>query len=367
MDLNMALELYQIGGLNQTLFNHHPDAIYILDLEGNFRMVNEKVCKVVGLEREQLIGKSFEPLIQEEYMSLTRHKFELAIQEKPQRYETAIVTSEGVIYLDITNFPLKVEGKVLGTFGIAKDVTLKRKKEHELQEYAALLKARNEELEVLRNILAHDLRKPVANAIGFSKLLEAALLPPEKEREVKNLLLKTVESVDAMVRDLNEIVALKSVGRESKEQILVHASLENILSLFANEIMDIHASVTLRVEPGLYLNTVKGYFNSIMRNLLSNALKYHTPHSKPSVLVTAVGAENGIEIGVQDNGVGMDMASMSEDLFKMHKRFAPSLAEGNGLGLYIVNEQVKLLGGTISVTSAPGVGSEFKIFLPTGI
>lgn len=81
-------------------------------------------------------------------------------------------------------------------------------------------------------------------------------------------------------------------------------------------------------------------------------------------MLKAVRAGEGVEISVLDNGIGMDMALVSDDLFKMNKRFAPSVAEGKGLGLYIVHEQVKLIGGTISVSSVLGKGTEFKINIP---
>lgn len=274
IDINKKLELYRFEQLNQTLFNNHPDAIYILDLEGRFQMVNDNVCKITAVERKVLIGRSYGRLIVKEYQEITAEKFMLAKQDQPQRYETAIVTQNGIKHLEITNFPLKVENIIVATFGIAKDITEKKQRELEFKEYAALLKAKNEELEVFRKVIAHDLRSPVANSIGFAKLLEGEMLPVETEKEVKSLLLKTVESIDAMVRDLNEVIALKSVGTEPKEQ--VGDSLNDLKQYFTSEIKKLNATVTLHVEPNLTLFTVKAYFDSIMRNLISNALKYHT-------------------------------------------------------------------------------------------
>jgi PAS domain S-box-containing protein len=364
MDINKQLELYQFEKLNQALFNNHPDAIYILDLEGNFTMANEVVCQVTGIEREQIIGNSFVPLIRPEDLAMTVERFTLAIQDKPQRYETAIVTQDGIKYIDVTNFPLKVENEIVAIFGIAKDITEQKRKEHELEEYANLLKAQNDELEVFRKIIAHDMRSPVANAIGFARLLEEDKLPTEKVKEVKYLLRKTVESVDTMVRDLNEVIALKSTGREFKTTVVLKDLLRRLVALFSSEIKKINASVTVTIEPDLSISTIKAYLESIIRNLISNALKYHSRSAQVLISVAAVSTEKGIEITVKDNGVGMDMTKISDDIFKMHKRFAPALAEGNGLGLYIVKQQVKLLNGCITVESEPGIGTEFKVFVP---
>ncbi|MGV3641985.1 MAG: ATP-binding protein [Adhaeribacter sp.] len=358
-------ELYQIEKLNQVLFNNFPDAIYILNLEGNFLLVNEEACRITGQSREQLLGNSFVPLINPDHLDLTQKNFRLATEDQPQRYETAILTPEGLKHLDITSFPLKVAGRIEAVFGIAKDITGRKGKELDLQKYAALLKTQNEELEVFRKIIAHDMRKPVNNAIGFAQLLETGLLPAGEEKAVIASLLKTVRSVDAMVRDLNEVISLKSAGRESKEELSVAESVHTVLAAFDQEIKNISAQVRLEIIPNLGVFTVKAYFISILRNLVSNALKYHSRTETATLLIQGTLTEEDlVQIKVKDNGIGMDLDLVSGELFKMHRRFAPAIAEGKGLGLYIVHQQVQLLGGSIAVASCPGEGTEFTLTLP---
>lgn len=356
--------LDQILELNQELFNNFPDPIYIINPAGHFMMVNEQACLLTGMSREEMQNFSFVPLMDPAYLDITREHFALACQGQPQQYQTAIVTNTGLKHLDITNLPIKEEGGVVAVFGIAKDITSKRQKELDLQKYADLLKAQNEELEMLRKILAHDMRKPLSNTISFARLLAGDNLPAENEKEVKSLLLRTVESLDSMVRDLNEVIALRFAGKDSQEQVFVAASLHHILALFDLEIKSIQAQVSIQADPALSLVTMKAYFDSILRNLISNALKYHSSQRRPSLVVRAEVNKGELVISVKDNGVGMDMSQVSSDLFKMYRRFAPALAEGKGLGLYIVRQQVNLLGGSIDVKSEPGIGSEFLLTLP---
>lgn len=356
--------LHQILELNQVLFNNFPDAIYIINTSGHFISVNEQGCLLTGRQRNELVDNSFIPLIDPEYLAITHQHFSLACQGQPQQYQTAIVTKAGVKYLEITNLPIKEEECVVAVFGIAKDITSKKQKELDLQNYADLLKAQNEELEMLRKILAHDMRKPLSNTISFARLLAGEDLPAENEKEVKSLLLRTVESLDSMVRDLNEVIALRFAGKDSKEQVFVATSLHHLLASFDLEIKSIQAQVSIQADPGLSLVTMKAYFDSIMRNLISNALKYHSSQRRPSIVVKAEVSKGELVISVKDNGVGMDMSQVSSDLFKMYRRFSPALAEGKGLGLYIVRQQVNLLGGSIAVKSEPGEGSEFLLSLP---
>ncbi|MCP2045778.1 PAS domain S-box protein [Pontibacter sp. HSC-36F09] len=364
MDANKELELFQFEKLTQTLFLNHPDAIFLLDLEGNFMMVNEEVCRITGYDRETLIGQSFESLIEESIKDFTRKRFLESTRDIPQRYETTIVTKSGARHLDVTNFPLKNESRIIAVFGIAKDITDKKQKEAELEQYTALLKVHNDELEIFRKILAHDMRKPVANALGFARLLQCKL-SESKENEVKRYLLHTVESVDVMLRDLNELIALQSTGKESKEEIDVNKTLKRLVNFFQEEIRQTGAVLEIDIAENTQIQTIKAYFNSILRNLISNALKYHSPNRKPIIRLSASVQDEFITIQVADNGIGMDLVKIGPEMFQMHRRFAPKVAEGNGLGLYIVNQQVRLMGGQIKVESEVDKGSTFTIILPT--
>lgn len=363
MDINRELELFEFEKLNEAIFHNHPDAIFMLDLEGRFLTVNEVVCRIAGYKREVLIGQSFEPLIEDSLKSYTLERFEESKRDKPQRYETAIMTADGVKYLDVTNFPIKKENKLLAIFGIAKDITDKKNREIELRKYTALLKEHNDELEVFRKILAHDMRKPVANALGFAKLLQSKL-PADKDLEVRRYMLQTVEAIDSMVRDLNELISLQSTGQEIKEEVNVLQTVQRVVALFQGDISKENASVELSIPAGLRLHTVKAYFNSIVRNLLSNAIKYRSPVRKPLIRIETLETQGAIQLSVHDNGIGLDLGVIGNEMFQMHKRFAPQVAEGNGLGLYIVKQQVKLMGGEIAVESQPDKGSTFTLTLP---
>ncbi len=363
MDLNKEIELHQFEKLNEAIFHNHPDAIYLLDLHGRFLSVNEEVCRITGYPRETLIGQSYDFLIEESLRNSTREHFEESKREKPQRYETAIVTATGLKHLDVTNFPIKNGDKLLAIFGIAKDITENKNREKALRQYAALLKEHNAELEVFRKILAHDMRKPVANALGFAKLLQGSL-PPNKDLEVRRYVLQTVEAIDLMVRDLNELISLQSTGQETKEEIKVLQSVNKIIALFQDDISKENAQVEIRIPEALTLNTIKAYFNSIVRNLVSNALKYKHRGRAPHIRIEALQTQGAVQLSVQDNGIGLDLDAIGHDLFKMNKRFAPQVAEGNGLGLYIVKQQLKLMGGEIAVISQPGAGSTFSITIP---
>jgi signal transduction histidine kinase len=110
--------------------------------------------------------------------------------------------------------------------------------------------------------------------------------------------------------------------------------------------------------------SIKAYINSILYNLLSNAIQYRSPDRQPLIKVTFSATDQDTILEVKDNGLGLDLARYEGDIFKLYKRFHTH-TQGKGLGLYLVKQQVEKLNGRIEVESTPQVGSTFRVFLPT--
>jgi signal transduction histidine kinase len=111
------------------------------------------------------------------------------------------------------------------------------------------------------------------------------------------------------------------------------------------------------------VHSVKAFIQSIFYNLLSNAYKYRSPERALSISVNARKLNDTVEITVSDNGLGIDLTKHRDSVFKLFKRFHLN-ADGRGLGLYLVKEQVEALGGTIDIQSQPDVGTTFIIRHP---
>jgi signal transduction histidine kinase len=130
------------------------------------------------------------------------------------------------------------------------------------------------------------------------------------------------------------------------------------------EIAQSGAVVTLDLDQLPTLYSLKTYLQSILFNLVSNAIKYRALDRPPHVQVVAQ-AENGLaKISVSDNGLGIDLNKVSQQqIFGLYKRLHFHI-EGKGLGLYLVKTQVEALQGRIEVESTPGAGTTFTVYLP---
>ena len=102
------------------------------------------------------------------------------------------------------------------------------------------------------------------------------------------------------------------------------------------------------------------YLESIMYNLLSNALKYSSAERQPIITVSSVVASGKVKITVKDNGIGIDLQKHGHDMFKLNKIFHEGY-ESQGVGLYLTKTQIENLGGTIEVVSEVHLGTAFIV------
>ena len=108
------------------------------------------------------------------------------------------------------------------------------------------------------------------------------------------------------------------------------------------------------------MNSTKVTWESILLNLLTNAIKYRSP-DKPPVLNISTKKEDGvIRLYFTDNGLGIDLDRYGDRLFGLYQRFHDH-ADSKGLGLYIVNSQVRAMGASIEVLSEVNKGTTFII------
>ncbi|RUO20176.1 EAL domain-containing protein [Aliidiomarina haloalkalitolerans] len=110
-----------------SLFTHHPDAVFEMDLTGHLTTINPAGVTITGFTAEQVIGQHYNAFVTEEFRTLADHFFELTKKGQPQTYELSVYNSSGSIYwLEITNLPIMVNDELTGVFGIGRNITEKR-------------------------------------------------------------------------------------------------------------------------------------------------------------------------------------------------------------------------------------------------
>jgi signal transduction histidine kinase len=150
----------------------------------------------------------------------------------------------------------------------------------------------------------------------------------------------------------------------SKQQFKLKEMISQVLGSFMLQSDELNASIDVDIAPDdLEIHSVRGYFHSVIHNLVSNGLKYRHPSRAPKLRINAYTTNTDLVMIFTDNGLGMDMKQVGEKMFKLYKRFH-SHVEGKGMGLFLVKTQVERIGGTISVRSVLGKGTAFRVVIP---
>jgi signal transduction histidine kinase len=218
----------------------------------------------------------------------------------------------------------------------------------------------NHELLQYSYTISHNLRGPVARISGLLDILDKHSLEAEKPHVIQ-MLLKSTQSLDDVIRDLNRIVDARSNSFDIREHVIFSSELDKIQKLLAIQIEKHQVQITsdFKVEN---IFCARERVNHILFCLMSNAIQFRK-QAKAAIIHVSTYKENGwIVLSVEDNGKGIDLNLYGKDLFKPFRYFHPD-SSGKGIGLYLVKLQVERLHGKIEVKSSPGHGAKFLVSL----
>lgn len=226
-----------------------------------------------------------------------------------------------------------------------------------------LLDEKNKQLEQFNYMATHDLKTPIANIEGFHTLLGMDLENPEEEvRQSMHGISLSINQAKKTIRDLIEVTRFSNLIEEVNGVELqeLMTGIEESMSLMIEEHrVTIHAD--FKELPQISFGPIA--LRSILQNLVSNAIKYHSPKRSPEIWIRSFIEKEFAVISVRDNGLGIDLKTQKDALFAMFKRIH-SKAEGTGMGLFMIKNLIEERGGNIDVESQVDEGTTFIVRLP---
>jgi len=222
----------------------------------------------------------------------------------------------------------------------------------------------NNELRQFSYTISHNLRGPIARLLGLANLvhLTGKFDADEEARAIVNHIQSSALELDNVIRDLSAIVDIRNSVHQVRQEIDFNKEWKEIKKLL--NIGDDGTSMNFKVDfsEAPTMISVRPMINSILYNLVSNAIKYKSDIREPLIaLCTRKNGEYTV-IEVSDNGLGIDLNAVQNDMFKMYKRFHHH-QEGKGLGLYLVKLQTESLNGFVEVTSEIEQGTCFRVHI----
>lgn len=260
---------------------------------------------------------------------------------------------------------MKFEGNQSLVVVSHQDISERKFAEFERSRVAKDLIQRNKDLEQFTYIVSHNLRAPVANILGLIGIRDTPGLSQTEQEDLNRGLFESVDKLDDIVKDLNQILQVRSARSERNVDVEFSTLVEDIKisikNLFELDIIEIGYDFA---EINTF-STLKSYIHSIFYNLIYNSIKYRQPQIPCLIKIESHLLDKKLQLVFTDNGMGIDLEKQGDQVFGLYKRFHTHI-EGKGLGLFMVKAQVEKLGGKISVRSEVNKGTEFKIEFEVG-
>ena len=231
------------------------------------------------------------------------------------------------------------------------------------EQRAAVLRARNAELDTFAYAVSHDLKAPLVSLQGMSGLL-AAECGPQLGEEGQHYLKRIEATVDRMQRLVADVLKLSSSGRgdHAAAAVAVDEVIDEVLQEL-DERLRARAVTVTRGKLGT-ISAAQTELEQVFTNLIGNAVKYMGESvAAPAIEIGRADKDGCAEFFVRDNGIGIDPAYHAK-IFEAFQRLLEIETEGTGVGLAIVKKIVEAAGGRIWVESAVGQGSTFFFTWP---
>jgi PAS domain S-box-containing protein len=354
-------------GRYRGLLEAAPDAMVVVNQAGDIVLLNVQAEKQFGYHRDELVGQRMKNIIPAGFAErLIADALRSAEDALAQQIGTGIELTarrkDGSEFpIEIMLSPLESAEGILVTAAI-RDITMRKMAEAHLLYKVEELNRSNEELGQFAYIASHDLQEPLRMVASYTQLL-ARRYKGRLDSDADEFITFAVDGANRMQRLIQDLLAYSRVGTKGKELLETSSedALERSLLNLRGAIADSGALVTHDALPSVLADEMQ--LVQLFQNLVGNAIKYQKAGT-PKIHISA--SKNGgtkWTFSVRDNGLGID-PQYFERIFvmfqRLHKReeFA-----GTGIGLAICKKIVERHGGTISVESQPGQGSNFLFAL----
>ncbi len=359
-------ELEKQKSFYENILNKIPTDIAVFDLDHRYVFVNPGAIRDPEL-RKKIIGMDdFEyARFRGRDEGVARKRREQFLEAKNTgkvvRYEDSIKNPQGQTVTVLRRiFPVNDEDGKLSLFiGFGIDITERKLLEEKQSVMMKQLSAQNTQLLDFCNIVSHNLRGPLTNMAMLVEFINES----EDFEEIKLLTSKLTPVIDSLNTTFNELVESIQVRQDmeiASEPIVLQEYLQRTLDGLKVEINKNEAEIIVDFKAAPVVVYPPKYLNSILHNLVSNALKYRSPLRKPRIELTTRKNKDSILLMVRDNGLGIDLTKHMDNVFKIGKVFHKH-PNAKGLGLYMTKTQIEAMNGKIWVESSPDQGAVFYV------
>ncbi|MBS1687210.1 MAG: PAS domain S-box protein [Bacteroidetes bacterium] len=352
-------------------FNGSGIGMAIVSLKGRWIDINPYLLQLLGYTKDELLQKTFQDITHPDDLEADLSLLEQVLAGAIDTYklEKRYFHKEGhIIWTMLTvsivrwrngdpRFFVSQVEDISATKELIQEQELKNMV---LSQTSQELENKVKQLEDFNGIVAHNLRGPAG---GIEKMLEMVMEENDEAEKAKmiDLVYNSSKSMNATLKDLMGILEIRlNQGIEYSNCDLTEI-IRTTTDMLQGEILRSKAKIITDFSVPV-VRFPKVYLESVFYNMVSNSLKYKKSE-EPVIIHISSALENGkVMLTFKDNGLGIDLEQYGKQMFKLNKVFHRGY-DSRGVGLFITKNQLEAHGGTITVNSKPGEGTEFKIYL----
>jgi PAS domain S-box-containing protein len=365
-DITQRVEVDKQLKLLALVVQETVNGVIITDAAGRVEWVNAGFTRDTGYSLADMLGRKPGQVLQgpETDPAATRRFQERLPLHKPFSITILNYKKTGQklwLAMDVT--PIFDDAGVLTQYiAIQQNINFRKEVEASQAKMTEELYRHNRDLQQFAYVISHNLRAPLANALGLAALLtkvdrQSALYDTSLAH-----LRESMGQADTVLKDLNLVLSIRDKqDQQTPERVaLAEVCGQAVLNL-DEPLQQCGGRAQIDVPAELAVRGNRAYLYSIFYNLLSNSIKYRA-EARPLLVEIACfyNEKGGITISFTDNGSGFDMFKAGSDVFQLYKRFHTN-QRGRGIGLFLVKTHVEALGGKIEVTSGVDYGTRFLI------
>jgi PAS domain S-box-containing protein len=347
-----------------------PAGLFAMDAgDGRYVMLNLAAEDMMGLPREEVLGRTSLELFSEDYGGGIRARIEEVVASGRVRvYEDRVETEQGVQFLRVRMMATYGDEGARHVIGITEDITEQHRADEALKQAAERAEAANRSKSEFLANMSHEIRTPLNGVVGVADVLARTELSAG-QRDMVEIIRSSGVTLERLLSDVLDLARIES-GHLEIEHVPFHLgdAARAITGLLAMRAQEKGVSLNLELAPEAEGRVVGDVVRvkQILTNLLSNAVKF-TERGEVRLCVSYLGGEDRrFRFDVKDTGVGFD-ASQKDRVFARFQQADGSITRrfgGTGLGLAISRQLSHLMGGGLDCESTPGVGSTFSVELP---
>jgi PAS domain S-box-containing protein len=348
----------------EVLLQNNPVAVVTIDNDANVTAWNPAAEKLFGYTQAEALGRNVDDLVANlpelHTEAIAYSKTGLGADDDAFQVIAKRTRKDGsFVDVELSGVPIIVQNKKLGMYALYHDITeLHRSRQEAI--------AANQAKSAFLANMSHELRTPLNAIIGFTRIVrkKAEGVLPEKQTDNLDKVLSSGEHLLGLINTVLDIAKIEA-GRMDVQasNFSINALADQCVNV-ATPLLKPNVTLEKNSDPDLpMVHSDQDKIKQIILNLLSNAAKFT---HEGSIHLNIRHADSMFMVDVSDSGIGMTEEALGR-IFEEFQQADTSTTRqygGTGLGLAISRNLARLLGGDLTVTSEPGVGSTFMLALP---